>query len=291
MNRVAFAIVVGVVVLALSVLMAQSQPPAPGGAKPRPAQGNRPAGTRKPVVIAPGERAGQEWTENGLSMALCWCPTGEFQMGYRKPKTMVTVEGFWIGKTEVTQGQWQRVMGTTPWRGRVDFREGADYPATGITVDHMLTFCRRLTDVESRAGRLPKGWSYQVPTDEQWEYACRAGTTTTYYFGDDISPMPEHAWIKDNAVDVDGPNVHTVGQKKPNGWGLHDMYGNVREACHAAPDSAATTYGGAETGWVGRGGHCASVASVCNSSFGVMFRPSVYGGGWGFRPILGPTRE
>jgi formylglycine-generating enzyme required for sulfatase activity len=259
--------------------------------QPRSASGQRGPATRRPVLVAPGEEAGQEYTDNDLKMALRWCPSGEFAMGHRKPRETVSMGGFWIAQTEVTQGQWKLLMGTTPWAGRPSVRNGANYPATYITVDDMTVFCQRLTTVERKAGRLPEHWSYQMPTDEQWEYACRAGTTTAYYFGDDTAPMIEYAWFKDNATSAGEDYAHEVAQKTPNGWGLLDMYGNVREACRAAPNAAASTYGGAETGWVGRGGDYLSVASVCNSSFGVMFRPSVNSFGVGFRPVLGPARK
>jgi formylglycine-generating enzyme required for sulfatase activity len=146
-------------------------------------------------------------------------------------------QGFWLGKFEVTQGLWESLMGTTPWKGKTAVQEGADYPATYLNADDAFEFCRKLTDVERKAGRLTEVWEYTLPTEAQWEYACRAGTTTRFSFGDDASELNHYAWFgrfygedgKQNEIGELYP--HEVGQKKPNPWGLHDMHGNVWEWC------------------------------------------------------------
>ena len=132
---------------------------------------------------------------------------------------------FGLGKYEVTQGQWKSVMGTEPWEGQSSVQIGEDNPATYVSWDDATEFCKKLTQREST------GEEYRLPTEAEWEYACRAGTTTAYSFGDDEKQLGEYAWFNGNALDVDEKYAHAVGLKKPNPWGLHDMHGNVAEWC------------------------------------------------------------
>ena len=104
-----------------------------------------------------------------------------------------------------------------------------NFPASGITWDEAIEFCQKLTATEHKNGKLPAGESYRLPTDAEWEYACRAGTTTAFSFGDDESKLSEYAWFNGN-TGIE-KYAHKVGLKKPNPWGLHDMHGNVFEWC------------------------------------------------------------
>jgi formylglycine-generating enzyme required for sulfatase activity len=169
-------------------------------------------------------------------MKFRWCPPGEFKMGESPNQVDVKLTcGFWLGKYEVTQGQYRQVMNDPFPDLRCDdtVPAGADadtLPVMSVSRSDAVEFCRLLTGQERRAGRLPSGWEYRLPTEAQWEYACRASTQTRYCFGDDESQLGKFAWYEDNA---DG-RTHEVGQKLPNAWGLHDMHGNVCEWCRDA---------------------------------------------------------
>jgi formylglycine-generating enzyme required for sulfatase activity len=162
---------------------------------------------------------------DGLKMAFVYIKPGTFTMGgdnssdskwtaINTPKHEVTIsKGFYMGKYEVTQAQFQHIMGSNPSRGSKD----PNSPADNIHEADAFTFC---ADLSAKVGR-----DVRLPTEAEWEYACRAGTDTTYFFGDSPETYGEYAWFKDN----DGGKSHPVGQKKPNPWGLYDIYGNVFE--------------------------------------------------------------
>jgi formylglycine-generating enzyme required for sulfatase activity len=187
--------------------------------------------------LAEGTNPGQHWAGNGLRMKFRWCPPGEFQMGEPPDQVAVTLSrGFWLGKFEVTQEEYRQVMNdspspsTFPQKGDVALAAGVDVdklPVESVSWDSAVEFCRRFTEQERKAGRLPAGWEYRLPTEAQWEYACRAGTQTAYSFGDDESRLGDFAWHDDNSAG----RTHEVGQKLPNAWGLRDMHGNVWEWC------------------------------------------------------------
>jgi formylglycine-generating enzyme required for sulfatase activity len=209
--------------------------------------------TTEPFSAKPeGTRAGQERDDNGLGMKLVWCPPGKFTMGspqsekgygerhydYENQVSVTLTGGFWLGKYEITQGEWKRMMGTTPWKGQDSVKEGTDYPATYVSWHDANEFCGKLTQLERSAGRLPEGWQYALPTEAQWEYACRAGTTTRFSFGNDESAFGSYAWWGGFSGDGNAKNeqyAHQIGTKKANPWGLHDMHGNVWEWCRDAP--------------------------------------------------------
>ena len=187
-----------------------------------------------------GKEPGQVRDDNDLKMKLVWCPPGEFKMGSPKSEAgrlgnddqveVTLTKGFWLGKYEVTQSEWKQVMETEPWKGERYIKEGADYPATFVSWNDVTDFCHKLTDQERKAGRLSDGWEYTLPTEAQWECACRARTETRFSHGDDESKLGDCAWFSDN-TSKPGQYAHSVGEKKPNPWGLCDMHGNVAEWC------------------------------------------------------------
>ena len=177
---------------------------------------------------------------NSIGMKLVLIPAGEFQRGSpdsdsqakanEKPQHQVRItRPFYLGTTEVTEEQWTKVMGTKPWKGLKDIRKGkyvrkgAEYPVTYVTWEETQEFCRKLSARE--------GVTYRLPTEAEWEYACRAGAGTKYSFGDDASALGEYGWYQQNATKVGEKYAHPVGLKRPNQFGLYDMHGNVWEWC------------------------------------------------------------
>ena len=171
----------------------------------------------------------------GAIMTMVWIPPGTFMMGSpdtddmadasEKPQHEVTItRGFYLGKYELTQGQWESVMGTLPWDGQDMVQNNTDNPAVYISWDDVRAFIDVLNAAEGDS-------VWRLPTEAEWEYACRAGTTTQWSFGDDESRFGQYAWYRDNAWDVGEQYAHAVGTKLPNPWGLYDMHGNVYEWC------------------------------------------------------------
>jgi formylglycine-generating enzyme required for sulfatase activity len=218
------------------------------------------------LSLAPGEsiiirpehtrRSAAEWQSNSsfldakagderevAGVKLRWCPPGRFLMGsppdepdHRPDETQVEVrlsKGFWMGKYEVTQGQWKRVVGEFP--GKQPAGEGNDFPVVEVNYVEAEDFCKRLTEQGHKSGALPKDWEFRLPTEAQWEYACRAGTTTATSFGDKLSSKQAN-FLGEKPYNgaEQGPSLKRatpVGIYPANAWGLHDMHGNIFEWC------------------------------------------------------------
>ena len=164
---------------------------------------------------------------------------------------MIPGKDYYMGKYTVTQKDWATVMDVTPWKGKSYTREGDDYPATYISWNDCQELVRRLN---SQGGRD----IYRLPTDEEWEHGCRAGSTTKYCFGDDAEQLGDYAWYEKNSFGVGEKYAHKVGHKKPNKWGLYDMHGNVWEWTSTAAEGSADG-----SRHVSRGGALNSPAGRC----------------------------
>jgi formylglycine-generating enzyme required for sulfatase activity len=252
---------------------------------------------RDPEITKP--QIGQQW-ENTLGKAymiaelnleLIPIAVGSFVMGSpvsesgrhndEGPQTHVTLtKPFWLGKTEVTQAQWAAIMGNNP----SNFK-GDNLPVEQVSWNDAMEYCRKLT--ERLAGRLPVGYVYTLPTEAQWEYACRAGTTGEYA-GTGI--LDEMGWYGKNSENT----THPVGQKNANAWGLHDMHGNVWEWCldwrGAYPGGKVSDPSGALTGKdrVNRGGGWENYSDNCRSADRMALSSGYTYSDLGFRVALAP---
>jgi len=200
---------------------------------------NKPGDSKDSFV---GSKAGDECVIADIT--LCWCPAGNFRMGSppdepeRRPGEdqvdVILTTGFWMGKYEVTQGQWKKVMGQLPGVLTKEGGEGDSIPVYNVNYAEADSFCRKLTILGNSSGNLPKGWEFRLPTEAQWEYACRAGTTTATAFGNKISSKQANFnGIPYNGAEA-GPSLKhaiKVGSYPPNAWGIHDMHGNQVEWC------------------------------------------------------------
>ena len=225
---------------------------------------------------------------NSIGMKFKLIPTGTFLMGEREVAHEVTLtKPFKMGVHEVTQTQYERLMGVNP-----SHFKGADNPVHRVSWNDAVEFCRRLSELpaEKAAGNV-----YRLPTEAEWEYACRAGTTTKYSFGDDESDLGDHAWFLENFLENSGTNTHPVGRKGPNAWGLYGMHGNVLEWCQDwygdYPSGSVTDPSGAKSGSdrVFRGGSWSMTPEHCRSATRFGGFPWYRNGYFGFRVCLSPS--
>lgn len=237
----------------------------------------------------------------GGSLTLVWIEPGSFIAG--SPETekgrysnelqheVSITKGFWISKYEVTQEQYEQVIGNNP-----SHFKGSNLPVESVSWQDAQEFCNRLS---SSSNVLPEGFEFRLPTEAEWEYACRAGTTSAFNDGSDCTrpdgkdlALDKLGWFSANSSD----KTHPVGQKRANHWGLHDMHGNVWEWCQdwygdysrqaqidpAGPDSGRYR--------VLRGGSFWNFARGCRSAYPSRFVPSNRGNDIGFRLAVGQSK-
>ncbi|MEK7676535.1 MAG: formylglycine-generating enzyme family protein [Verrucomicrobiota bacterium] len=243
--------------------------------------------------------------------SLAFIPPGTFRMGSptnevdrlesEGPQTAVTISrGFWMGKYEVTQGEYLAVMGKNPsWfngdrtsEGFEDFGTDPSRPVESVSWYDATNYCAKLTERERAAGQIARNSLYRLPTEAEWEYACRAWTSTRFSYGDDpgYTNLTNYAWHRDNS----GGTTHPVGRKLPNPWGLYDMHGHVREWCQDwygdYPGGIAVDPQGPATGSVRviRGGLWPFIDLGCRSAARSREYPDRRYQIFGFRVLLAP---
>ncbi len=258
--------------------------------KKAPPKSNPPASRQSPCSAqSPAQATGRRHAVNlggGVSLEMVEIPKGSFCMGStngnadEKPVHQVTINySFYMGKYEVTQGQWQAVMGNAPSYFKGGLAEPfINLPVEQVSWEDAQTFISKLNESND-------GFRYRLPTEAEWEYACRAGTTGDY--GGDLNEM---AWFSENS----GSRTHAVGTKQPNAWGLFDMHGNVWEWCqdwyhetyYGAPtDGSAWLSGGEQKYRVLRGGSWFLNATNLRSARRVWFTPDLRNYNLGFRVV------
>ena len=230
-----------------------------------------------------------------------WLPAGQFVMGSpasevdrysnEGPQTRVTLtRGFFLGRYEVTQGEYQAVIGTNPSL----FTGDTNRPVEMVNWHDATNYCAQLTARELVAGRLPAGWAYRLPAEAEWEYASRAGSTNRFSYGDDpgYTQLANYAWY---GATYSGGTTHAVGGKLPNRWGLYDMIGNIWEWCADwlgnYPGGSVSDPQGSSSGSNGvlRGGDWNGGGLYCRSAVRNVTAASDLGsGGLGFRVVLAP---
>ncbi len=245
-----------------------------------PAKAGEAATSAVPAVVATpegvadgakGPAAGQPFVVPDLGSELVPINAGVFRMGGEaagpdeKPVHQVTISRpFWLGKCEVTNAEYRRFLDAAGYDGQSDcgpgylkhFRgesnmpTGDRHPVVWVSWNNAMALCRWLTEREKSAGRLPAGYEYRLPTEAEWEYACRAGTE-----GDHAGTLEDMAWFDQNS----NGTTHEVGTKQPNAWGLHDMHGSVWEwcldACEGKSSVKTDTYRDGLTDPLCRAGH------------------------------------
>jgi formylglycine-generating enzyme required for sulfatase activity len=242
---------------------------------------------------------------NEVSLELVWIPPGEFLMGTDNkdsdewPRHLVHISpGFWMGRYEVTQAQWQQVMGKNP-----SAFQGSNHPVERVSWEDSRDFLKKLNRLA--AAQWSDGLQARLPTEAEWVYACRAGTQTAFWFGDDASELSKYGNYADASETVElswrdlqhddrFSGTAPVGSFPPNPWGLHDMHGNVWEWCAdwygPYPTNAVTNPAGPKDGKrrVIRGGGWGVTAEDCRSANRYRFKPDVNGGNVGLRIVVAP---
>jgi formylglycine-generating enzyme required for sulfatase activity len=221
---------------------------------------------------------------NSIGMKLVLIPKGTFMMGSPieeerrfedEAQHQVTIgKDYYLGVTEVTQMQYEKVMGANPsyFEGNAVLGDSSNHPVEQVSWEDAVEFCKKLSELpeEKKSGRV-----YRLPTEAEWEYACRAGSKAAYSFGANSKTLGDYAWFGENS----GSQTRPVGEKKANAWGLYDMHGNVWEWCSdwygVYPKGSVSDPSGPSegSGRVVRGGGWLLGAAFCRSAFRYWIRP------------------
>lgn len=204
--------------------------------------------------------------EDTYAGTFVWIPPGEISIWvpYAEEQRVVKVSrGFWMAKYPVTQEVYQGVMGMNPSFAET-LVEGTEdnLPVNNVSWLDAVSFCKALTILARNQHTLPSNSEFRLPTEVEWEYACRGGSTSSYYFGDDPNDLLLHGWFKANSQ----KRIHAVGMKAPNPWGLHDLYGNVREWVGNSFVNTLLNDSEQDEFRISRGGGYMKTASECKSA-------------------------
>ena len=244
--------------------------------------------------------------ENSFGMKFCWCPPGKFMMGSPESRrerlddeievSVTLTHGFWLGKYPVLQREWMQVMGTKPWEMDELGKSGDNIPTVMVTWNDALEFGQKLTAQFPPFHPLPSDWEFTLPTEAQWEYACRAGTGTMFNFGENDDLLEDYGWYEWNTWDNEEPYIHEAGQKKSNAWGLFDVHGTVFEwcqDCYAEKLAGGVNPVGPSSNSVRvlRGGSWDSKHMECRSVCRFSQEPERQFGDVGFRVALVPSGQ
>ena len=262
------------------------------------------AATKPLSDLSEAKKAGDEWV-NEIGMVFCWCPPGTYTMGspagmpgHEKdqiPKEVTFKEGFWVSKYELTNLNYYKL------RKRENTKFKVNLPNHPVITNHDEQ--RHMLKYLQEKAPAPSGWHYNYPTESEWEYFARAGSSDKYFFGNDESKLPLYANFADKSLfDLqdgfysyahaemnDGiPKVGEVGQLKANPWGIHDVYGNVWEWCNTryTTNRKLPTKKESKNGFVVKGGSWCSKKEYCHSAFRNSFEGRYESNFLGARLIL-----
>ena len=215
-----------------------------------------------------------------------WIPVGEIsiKVPYSEETKLVRVKnGFWMARFLVTQDLYTKVMGNNPSFYDSSISENPEnFPVNNVSWLDAVSFCKALTILSKSEGKLPDKCEFRLPTEVEWEYSCRAGSRSDYYFGDHAHELQEHGWFRGNSQ----KRLHPVGLKKPNPWRLYDMYGNVREWVGNSFVNTLLNDSEQDEFRISRGGAYMKCASECQSSSRSTNSLNHRFRNLGFRPVL-----